>query len=75
MKLTKKHYPHACVLCFIMVIGFSAIHAYKPSTKKEGFLEHIPATMNSSNRKFKIFKEDMSNVADKGVRAVTKLFR
>ena len=42
---------------------------------KEGFLESINETINSSNRKLKIFKEDMSNVADTGARAVKKLFR
>ena len=36
MKLQRKHYPIACLLCFILVLGFSAIHAYKPKVK-EGF--------------------------------------
>jgi hypothetical protein len=74
MKLQRKHYPIACLFFFILVIGFSAIHAYKP-VQKEGFLESINETINSSNRKLKIFKEDMSNVADTGARAVKKLFR
>ena len=74
MKLQRKYYPIACVFFFILVVGFSAIHAYKPP-QKEGFLESINETINSSNRKIKIFKEDMSNVADTGVRVVKKLFR
>ena len=74
MKLQRKHYPIACVFCFVLVVGFSAIHAYKPK-QKEGFLETINTTVNSSSRKLKIFKEDMSNVADTSVRAVKKLFR
>ena len=74
MKLQRKHYPIACVFFFILVLGFSAIHAYKP-IQREGFLETINSTINSSNKKLKIFKEDMSNVADTSVRAVKKLFR
>ena len=74
MKLQRKHYPIACLICFILVLGFSAIHAYKPKVK-EGFLETINTTVNSSSRKLKIFKEDMSNVADTGMRAGKKLFR
>ena len=74
MKLQRKHYPIACVFCFILVLGFSAIHAYK-SKNKEGFLETINSTVNKSSRKLKMFKEDMSNVADTSARAVKKLFR
>ena len=74
MKLQRKHYPIACLVCFILVLGFSTIHAYKPKVK-EGFLETINTTVNSSSRKLKIFKEDMSNVADTSIRAVKKLFR
>ena len=74
MKLQRKNYPIACVFFFILMLGFSAINAYKPK-QKEGFLETINTTVNSSSRKLKIFKEDMSNVADTSARAVKKLFR
>ncbi len=74
MKLTRKYYPIACILCFIMVIGFSAIHAYKPP-KKEGFLENINVSKNEWKRKGKIFKEDITKITDEGFRAVKKLLR
>ena len=35
MKLQRKHYPIACLLCFILVLGFSTIHAYKPKVKED----------------------------------------
>ena len=61
MKLQRKHYPIACVFCFVLVVGFSAIHAYKPK-KKEGFLETINTTVNSSGRKLKIFKSNFVRI-------------
>lgn len=78
MKLTRKYYPIACVVCFIMIIVFSSIHAYKPKfskNKKEGFIDHINEFTNKNKRKLETFKKDVNKVSDEGFRAVKKLFR
>ena len=72
MKIKRKYYPLACLICFIMVIAFSAIHSYKP---KEGFTDSINTFTNKNRRKLETFKKDISKVGGEGFRAVKKLFR
>tara|TARA_B100000886_G_scaffold330135_1_gene280266 strand:- start:148 stop:381 length:234 start_codon:yes stop_codon:yes gene_type:complete len=76
MKLKRKYYPIASVVCFIMVLAFSSIHAYKvKSKKKEGFIEHINEFTNKSRRKLETFKKDVDKVGGEGFKAVKKLLR
>jgi|TARA_Y100000992_G_scaffold222561_1_gene154633 hypothetical protein len=72
MKLEKKHYPIACIICFILVLFFSAMNSYKI---KENFIETIKTFTNNNNRKVKYFKKDISQIGGSLTYAIRKLFR
>ena len=59
MKINRKYYPVVYVLCIIMIIVFSAIHAYNP--KREGFNVNISGlNTNNITRKIGNFKSKSS---------------
>ena len=74
MKINRKYYPIVYVLCIIMIIVFSAIHAYNPN--REGFNVNISGlNKNKITRKIDNFKKDIKNVGNEGFRAIERLFR
>ena len=72
MKLKRKHYPLACIICLIVVIAFSAINSYKI---KEGFIETIKTFTNNNRRKLTNFKNDVTQLGGQGMHSIKKLFR
>ncbi len=74
MNINRKYYPIVYVLCIIMILVFSAIHAYNPN--KEGFNVNISGlNKNKFNRKISNFKKDIKSIGNEGFKAVERLFR
>ena len=78
MKIPRKYYPLACICCFILVVFFSAVHAYKP---KEGFtsIDEVKDYFNEKKhrleRKLRQGKLAGIKIKDEGFRSLKKIFR
>ena len=85
MQLKRKHYPIACVFCFILIIALSATHAYKPdkpdkpdkpsthkAKSKEGFSNNI---INRKRRQLLVAGREGLKLAKEGYHAIQRVRR
>ena len=82
MQLKRKHYPIACVFCFILIIALSATHAYKPDKpgkstnhkekSKEGFSNNI---INRKRRQLLVAGREGLKLAKEWYHAIQRVRR